>query len=140
MSEKITFSPNLTTDQPNFLVKRSSGDIDVMVPTGKRMTSSILNPDGSETVRYKHEMRGQLPVEGTSSFYETKFMPEASLQPDAQEKLAESLAGVAPSASERHERGATADLQRALGARSIDTAGMIQMPKEWRTPKSNERE
>lgn len=139
MSEKITFSANLATDQPDFLVKRSSGDIDVMVPTRKRITSIMLNPDGSEDVRYSHEMRGQRPVEGTDHFYETKFVSEASMLPEAQMKLGEQLAGVAPMDDlERRKRAPQGSLLRALGARSIDADGMIQMPKEWRRPESKE--
>lgn len=96
MSEKIKFSPNLETDQPNFLVKRSSGDIDVMVPTGQRLKSFGLDADGNEDVQYKHEMRSQQPIAEGSLYYETRRVPEASMLPEAQMKLGEELAGVEP--------------------------------------------
>jgi len=140
MSEKKHFSPNFETDQPDFLVRRSSGDIDVMVSTGQRLKSTALNPDGSEDVRYKHEMRGQRPVEGTDNFYETRFVPEASMLPEAQMKLGEELVGVAPMDDlERRKRAPQGSLLRALGARSIDADGMIQMPIEWRRPESKDQ-
>lgn len=98
-------SEKLSSVQPNFLVPRKSGVIDVMVPTGRVNEVTRLDSEGRFVETRFVEMRSQTPLEPGSNEYDTKLVAEAAMTPDVQMALGEQLAGVEPmSDHERQER------------------------------------